>query len=338
MARRSRRQPARPPVPTYPCASPPGARSQTPLILRRALLVAVPAAVLAAWLPAAAPAKTRHVWVAAVPMTWNAVPNGLDAIHGTRFDPTQTTFPTVIYRRYSRRWRRPLSRDRGHGSGLIPGPLLRAREGDTLKVHFKNLDSLRRADHSMHFHGFDYTPRSDGAYVPGFSGRDTRVRYGQSVVYTLHADRGSRGVWPYHDHSTSMEESIAGGMYGAISILGRREKRADREYVVMFAPFHGFQTVNARAFVGNTPVFRARVGETIQWDVLAMGDEHHTFHVHGHKWRDPSGVPMDTKTLGPAESFRVRWRENAPGTWLYHCHVEAHMAQGMIGLYRVTRR
>ena len=68
-----------------------------------------------------------------------------------------------------------------------------------------------------------------------------------------------------------------------------------------------------------------------------MGSEHHTFHVHGHKWLDPSGVPTDTKTLGPAESFRVRWRENAPGTWLYHCHVEAHMAQGMIGLYRVRR-
>ena len=42
-------------------------------------------------------------------------------------------------------------------------------------------------------------------------------------------------------------------------------------------------------------------------------------------------------TLGPAESFRVRWREDAPGTWLYHCHVESHMMQGMIGLYRVSR-
>ena len=288
-------------------------------------------------LPGGAVAKTRHVWVVAEPASWNAVPNGLDAIHGTRFDPSQTIFPTVTYRRYTRRWGKPMAPDRGHGTGRIPGPLLKAREGDTLKVHFKNLDTLRRAEHSMHFHGFDYSPRSDGAYVPGFSGKDARVKVGRSVVYTLHADRGSAGVWPYHDHSTSMEASIAGGMYGAISIAGRHERRADREFVVMFAPFGTFQTVNARAFVGNTPVFRARVGETIQWDVLAMGDEHHTFHVHGHKWRDPSGVPMDTKTLGPAESFRVRWREDSPGTWLYHCHVEAHMAQGMIGLYRVSR-
>jgi FtsP/CotA-like multicopper oxidase with cupredoxin domain len=306
--------------------------------MKRRLTVALGTAVLlSAVVPAAAPAAVRHYWVVAAPVTWNAVPNGLDAIHGTRFDPSQTIFPTVTYRRYTRGWRKPLAPNRQNGTGLIPGPLIKARVGDTVRVHFKNLDSLRRADHSMHFHGFDYSPRSDGAYVPGFSRRDGRVRYGQSVVYTLHADRGSAGVWPYHDHSTDMETSIAGGMYGAISIAGRHEKRADREFVVVFAPWATFQTVNAKAFVGNTPVFHSRVGETIQWDVLAMGNEHHTFHVHGHKWRDPSGVPMDTKTLGPAESFRVRWRENAPGTWLYHCHVEAHMAQGMIGLYRVRR-
>jgi hypothetical protein len=29
--------------------------------------------------------------------------------------------------------------------------------------------------------------------------------------------------------------------------------------------------------------------------------------------------------------------EHDPGTWLYHCHVESHMAAGMIGTYRVMR-
>ena len=301
------------------------------------LVAGLLAVLVAAALPGAAGAAVRNYWITAEPVTWNAVPNELDAIHGTRFLPSQTVFPTVTYRRYTKGWKRPLPDNRESGTGHIPGPLIKARVGDTVRVHFKNLDRLRNEAHSMHFHGFHYAPSSDGAYVPGFSSRGGRVLPGQRFVYTLHADRGSQGVWPYHDHSTSMEESIAGGMYGAISIAGRHERRADREFVVVFAPFATFQTVNARAFVGNTPVFQSRVGETVQWDVLAMGSEHHTFHVHGHKWLDPSGVPTDTKTLGPAESFRVRWRENAPGTWLYHCHVEAHMAQGMIGLYRVRR-
>jgi FtsP/CotA-like multicopper oxidase with cupredoxin domain len=287
---------------------------------------------------AAAPASAavREFWVAASPVTWNLVPNGRDAIMGTRFAPAQTVMPTVAYRRYTRGWRRPLRNTPLSGNqDLIPGPLLRARVGDRLVVHFRNND--RRASHSMHFHGVEYKPSSDGSFVPGVSGGDGDVKPGRTWTYRLTAGEGSAGVWPYHDHGPSMEASIAGGMYGALSIAGRTEKRPDREFVVVMAPMGDFQTIGGRAFVGNTPVFTAKVGELVQWDVLALGSEHHTFHVHGHRWRTPHGTPEDTRTVGPAESFRVRWRERDPGTWLYHCHVETHMAQGMIGTYRVTR-
>ena len=76
----------------------------------------------------------------------------------------------------------------------------------------------------------------------------------------------------------------------------------------------------------------------IQWDVLAIGDDLHTFHVHGHRWLSPAGVPEDTRTIGPAESFAVRWKEDARGAWFYHCHVESHMTNGMISFYRVAPR
>ena len=232
-----------------------------------------------------------HAWVAAVPQTWNAVPNARDAIHGAQFDPAQTTFPTVVYRRYTKGWRKPVALPYEHGAGVgrIPGPLIRARVGDELRIHFKNLDTLHDQPHSMHFHGVEYEPSSDGVWLPLFSGKGGNVKPGQSFTYELTAGPGSAGVWPYHDHSASMEDSLAGGMFGALSIAGRRERRADREYVVAFAPWHGFQTINGRAFVGNTPVFTARVGETVQWDVFAIGDEFHTFHVHGHRWRTDAG-------------------------------------------------
>jgi FtsP/CotA-like multicopper oxidase with cupredoxin domain len=283
---------------------------------------------------ARADAKVRQYWVAAVPVTWNMVPNERDAIMGMTYTPAQTVFPTVVYRRYTAGWRRPLPL--GADNHGIPGPLLHARVGDRIVVHFKNLDTTLRMPHSMHFHGVHYRPSSDGAYLPTFSGPDADVRVGQTWTYRLRAGRDSAGFWPYHDHGPEMEHSIAGGMYGGLSILGRRQRPPDREFVVAFAPLGGFQTIDGRAFVGNTPVFRARVGDVVQWDVMAMGDEFHTFHVHGHRWVTHAG-PMDTRGLGPAESFRVRWREDAPGTWLYHCHVESHMMRGMIGLYRVTR-
>ncbi len=281
----------------------------------------------------AASARTRDFWVAAVPVTWNAVPNQRDAITNTSYDPAQTVFPTTVYRRYTRNWGHPLRNT--PDQDLIPGPLLRARRGDKLRVHFKNKDTRR--SHSMHFHGVSYKASSDGAYVPGVSGRDGDVRPGQTWTYRLTAGRNSVGVWPYHDHSPTMHESIMGGMYGMLSIAREGEPLPDREFVVVLAPMGEFQTIDGRAFVGNAPVFRSKIGETVQWDVMVMGSEHHTFHVHGHRWRDPDGTPRDTQTIGPAQSFKFRWRENAPGTWLYHCHVEDHMAKGMIGTYRVTR-
>lgn len=308
--------------------------------IARALALALASALLLTS-AAAAPAKSLDVWVAAVPTWWNVVPNGHDAIMGMPVDPAQAIFPTVVYRRYSSGWRRPLpNASHSNADGLvIPGPLIHARVGDRLRIHFKNLDNLRFAPHSMHFHGVHYAPSSDGAYIPGFSGRGANVKYGQTFTYRLTAGVDSVGVWPYHDHASAMDQSIAGGMFGMLSILGRHERAPDREFEVVFSPFgRNFMAIDGRAFVGNTPVFQSKVGDRVQWDVMAMGSDFHTFHVHGHRWIGPGGVPRDTQTVGPAETYRIRWREQDPGTWLYHCHVEDHMMRGMIGIYRVSRR
>jgi FtsP/CotA-like multicopper oxidase with cupredoxin domain len=282
--------------------------------------------------------RTLDYWVAAVPVTWNITPNGHDAIMGMEVSTAQSVVRTVVYRRYSADWRKPEpNAPISSADGLlIPGPLIQARVGDRLRIHFKNMDTLRHEPHSMHFHGVHYQPTSDGAYVPGFSGADADVMPGHSYTYVLTAGPDSAGVWPYHDHSPSMEKSIEGGLYGMLSILGRHERAPDREFEVVFAPWGKFMTIDGRAFVGNTPVFHAKVGELVQWDVMAMGSDFHTFHVHGHRWETPGNVARDTQTVGPAESFRIRWREDAPGTWLYHCHVEDHMMHGMIGIYQVS--
>lgn len=283
--------------------------------------------------------QTRTYWIAAVPVTWNVVPNGRDAIMGEEFSPKETTVRTVVYKAFTPGWGEPL-----HGvPGVfgdrdgIPGPTIRARVGDTVVVHFKNLDHEFGRPHTMHFHGVEYDFDSDGAFIPFYSGKGGAVAPGESYTYELFAGPNSAGIWPYHDHGPAMEESISGGLYGALSIAAPGETHPDKEFVVFLESLGGFSTINGRAFVGNTPVFHARVGDIVQWDVLALGNDFHTFHIHGHRWLDPSGTPIDTRVLGPAESFRFRFREDKPGTWLYHCHVEAHMAMGMIGIYVVNR-
>ena len=311
------------------------------MTFRRTARVLAAAGTLALFaLPAAAQARVVNYWVAAVPTTWNLAPNGHDAIMNVEVPASDAIFPTVVYRRYSANWRRPLQNAARTSSDglLIPGPLIKARVGDRLRIHFKNMDTLRGDPHSMHFHGVHYKPSSDGAYLPGFSGKDADVKPGQTYVYKLTAGPDSAGIWPYHDHSPSMDASISGGLFGMLSILGRHEQAPDREFEVVFSPFGKYMAIDGRAFVGNTPVFHSTVGQLVQWDVMAMGSDHHTFHVHGHRWLTPGGISRDTQTIGPAESFRFRWREEDPGTWLYHCHVEDHMMRGMIGIYRVSRR
>jgi FtsP/CotA-like multicopper oxidase with cupredoxin domain len=149
-------------------------------------------------------AETREYWVAAVPVTWNIIPNGHDAIMGHHFEPSETVFGTVVYRRYTKNWKRPLVNvPPGSGnSNLMPGPLIRARVGDRIRVHFKNLDPAR--PHSMHFHGVHYKPSSDGAFLPGFSGRDGNVKPNQTWTYKLTAGADSVGAWPYHDHGPAL--------------------------------------------------------------------------------------------------------------------------------------
>jgi FtsP/CotA-like multicopper oxidase with cupredoxin domain len=96
-----------------------------------------------------------------------------------------------------------------------------------------------------------------------------------------------------------------------------------------------FDCFNGRAFLGNTPTIRARMGERIRWRVAALGKEFHAFHIHGHRWLF-NGRFDDTLVLGPATTVTFDLVEDNPGTWLYHCHVTDHFMGGMVGRYVVA--
>ena len=144
--------------------------------------------------PSPASAATRDVWVAAVPKTWNAVPNARDAIHGTRFDGRRDDVPHGrLPALHARLEAAGAARLRGgHRRRGLNGPLIRARVGDRLRIHFKNLDTLHDHAHSMHFHGVEYKPSSDGIWLPLFSGKGGNVKPGQSFTYRLTAGPGLR--------------------------------------------------------------------------------------------------------------------------------------------------
>ena len=178
------------------------------------------------------------------------------------FDPRADDLPDRRLPRATRKdWRKPvtLAYERRAGAAQLTGPLIRARVGDKLRIHFKNLDTLRDAPHSMHFHGVEYEPSSDGIYLPLHSGKGGDVMPGQDVHLQAHGRPrlGRRLALP-------RPLAVDGGVDRRRHVrraLDRRARRAARRTASSSSRsrrWHGFQTIDGRAFVGNTPVFRAK--------------------------------------------------------------------------------
>ncbi|MBK1870298.1 multicopper oxidase domain-containing protein [Aestuariivirga sp. YIM B02566] len=91
-------------------------------------------------------------------------------------------------------------------NGRVPGPALRATEGDRVRVVFKNFGSH---PHSMHFHGF-HAARMDG--IPGAG----LVPPGGEFVYEF--DARPYGCHLYHCHALPLARHIHKGMYGLFVI------------------------------------------------------------------------------------------------------------------------
>jgi manganese oxidase len=278
--------------------------------------------------------QKRVYWIAARSITWNIAPTGRDEwmnhpIRGRK------TFRALVYQLYSEGFARPLA------PAAMPGPTIEAEVGDTIEVHFRNADTRFGQALTVHPHGVRYNPEYDGAYLGDFTRAGGFIESGEEFAYTWEATPDSVGIWPYHDHGPNHTINTMRGLFGAVVV---REKGAPKPDVEQVLVMHSFlpqvtrldtavQCFNGRVAAGNTPTVRAKVGQDVALHVYGGDANFHTFHVHGHRWKDPSGAFVDCPTVGPNESTTARWREDNPGRWLYHCHVASHQDFGMAGWY-----
>ncbi len=282
--------------------------------------------------------RKREYWIQARPATWNFAPSGRDewmdkSIRGRR------TFRAFTYQLFSDGFARALL------PPLIPGPTLEAEVGDTLVVHFRNADTKFKQAVTLHPHGVKYTPDYDGAYYGDFTRAGGFVAPGEEFTYTFECAVDSVGVWPYHDHGPNHTLNTFRGLFGAIIVRPRGASKPDVEQVLFLHSFPPQVTggiprlihcVNGRSAAGNTPTIRAKAGQEVAIHVIGGDGNFHTFHIHGHRWKDSRGGGVtDCPTLGPNETITARFREDNPGRWLYHCHVFSHQDAGMAGWYLV---
>jgi len=89
---------------------------------------------------------------------------------------------------------------------------------------------------------------------------------------------------------------------------------------------------------GDGPVMTVQQGQRVRWYLLDMGDvgalNFHTPHWHGNTVLS-HGTRRDTIFLLPLGTETVDMVPDAPGLWLFHCHLDDHMEAGMMARYEV---
>ena len=111
-------------------------------------------------------------------------------------------------------------------NGTVPGPTIRAKEGDTIRVIVKN--SLPQ-ETAIHWHGLHVPNRMDG--VPSFT--QNAIKPGETFTYEFTANHA--GTYMYHSHFNSIEQ-IDKGLYGLLIIDPQNAGtlKHDREYAMIF--------------------------------------------------------------------------------------------------------
>jgi manganese oxidase len=100
-------------------------------------------------------------------------------------------------------------------------------------------------------------------------------------------------------------------------------------------------SINGKSFPATTPIV-ARLGDWILVHYFNEGTQIHPMHLHQFdqivvaKDGFPLDVPYaaDTLNVAPGERYSVLVHLDAPGTWVWHCHILPHVESdtGMFGM------
>ena len=221
-------------------------------------------------------------------------------------------------------------------NGTVPGPVLRATEGDLLRI---TLINIGKVPHTIHFHGI-HPSHADGVFE--------LVPPGGSFTYEFVAQ--PYGIMPYHCHAMPTSQHIHNGLYGMLIIDPKEGRPPMRELAMVMSAFDvdrdgeaDFYTWNGRAFQYADNPIPLKLGEPVRMYVMNIFEEAMVPHIHGNLYRlYPSGTTLtpteytDVKTLNIAERAILEFQYNYPGPYMFQCHVTEHMELGLMGWFDVV--
>ncbi|XP_029980575.1 coagulation factor V [Sphaeramia orbicularis] len=299
--------------------------------------------------------KEKHYYIAAVEIDWNYTGNQTN-----RFG---STYKKVVFREYEKGFRQAKT----HPSNLgLLGPTLRAEEGETLVVTFRNMAT---GVYSIHPHGIAYGKQSEGAnYFDNTSQKekeDDVVRPNSEHVYYWEVTSDvapqkndpSCLTYTYVSHQNVVEDYNS-GLIGTLLICkpgsldeSGNQARFHEEHVFLLGVFdekrskykpntyepdnHVKYTINGYT-QGSLPDVSICAYASVSLHLVGMSSEPEVFSVHmngqvlqqnGHK---VSSVGLISGSSATASMVALH-----PGRWLLSSHTTKHMEVGLHGFVDV---
>ncbi len=221
-------------------------------------------------------------------------------------------------------------------NGRVPGPTLRAREGERVRVLFLNQSGHA---HTMHFHGF-HPANMDGIRP---------VTNGTATIYEF--DATPYGVHLYHCHVAPITRHVGKGMYGMFIIDPKDDRPPADELVLVMSGYdvNDDQRNELYAFNGlphylmehPIPIYQNQLVRLYLLNAVEF-DPALTFHIHANFFRVyPTGMTLkpshesDVITMGMAERHILEFAYPYPGKYMFHPHQDAIAEAGCMGFFDV---
>lgn len=241
--------------------------------------------------------------------------------------------------------------------GTVPGPMLRVREGDTVRLTLKNDPT------SLHHHNIDL----HAVTGPGGGAAATNVAPGEEKTITFKAL--NPGLFIYHCAQPNVPNHMAHGMYGLILVEPKEGlPPVDHEFYVVQGEFYsvgslgrkGLQLFDAEAMLDGKAqyvVFNGRTGALVNNMETQVGDTVRlyvgnggvnyisSFHLIGeifdsvYREGDVVSPPAQSlqSTLIPAGAAAiVEFKVDYPGKYVLVDHALARLDRGAWGLLNVV--
>jgi nitrite reductase (NO-forming) len=240
--------------------------------------------------------------------------------------------------------------------GTVPGPVIRVRQGDLVRIRLVNL--AKDMPHSIDFHA---------ARIPMDRAMKT-IGPGDSLAFEFTAT--TPGAFMVHCGTAPVLLHIAQGMYLPIIVdpPGGWPGRVDREYVVVQSEFFpkpaadsavrqgdweamlqdraGYVVFNGRAGQYQTAPLQVNLGDRVRFFVVNAGPNRASaFHIVGTIFDAvyPDGDPdhvlrgIQTEEVPPGGGAVFEARFAAEGRYAFVTHAFADASLGAVGLIQVGR-